>query len=134
MRTCRLDIDWEYPGDLARGGTTGDKANLAAFFRGEEGQLSAGAECGPSEQERQARLKSLLLHLSCLLPLLGARPAMHRPPPCTYTGTFHPAEFKAEVARRGKSYLLTMATGAGPSGWQGAPGGRACACLPGWLA
>jgi chitinase len=56
-----LDIDWEYPGDLTRGGTTEDKVNLAAFCR----------------------------------------------------------EFKAAAAKRGKSYLLTMATGASANGWKG---------------
>lgn len=28
----RIDIDWEYPGNTARGGTGNDKANLGLFF------------------------------------------------------------------------------------------------------
>lgn len=56
-----LDVDWEYPGALDRGGTVNDKVNFAAFCR----------------------------------------------------------EYKAEMARRGKNYLLTMATGAGAYGYAG---------------
>jgi hypothetical protein len=53
----------------------------------------------------------------------GRTPQPASPPPPVDSDA---AEFKAEVARRGKDYLLTMATGAGPSGWQGALQRRAC--------
>lgn len=43
-----LDIDWEYPGDLSRGGTVNDKANLAAFCRG--GLPRRSQTAGPLEQ------------------------------------------------------------------------------------
>lgn len=59
-----LDIDWEYPGALDRGGSLDDKVNYANFVR----------------------------------------------------------EFQEEKVRRGKNYLLSMATGAGAYGYQGAAG------------
>jgi hypothetical protein len=43
-----FDIDWEYPGDLSRGGTVNDKANLAAFCRG--GQPRAASLAGRFER------------------------------------------------------------------------------------
>ena len=42
---ARLDIDWEYPGALDRGGTVADKANLAAFCK--EYKLAAAAAGKP---------------------------------------------------------------------------------------
>lgn len=103
---CRIDIDWEYPGDLNRGGTVQDKRNLGLFFREFRAEqrrrgrrylltmstaATAAGRAGEHTLTRARRAQGLQDHFAAAQEpreACGWRPpACHRPPPVAVART-----------------------------------------------